>query len=95
MIWLLFFKHENQYCPPSLSDYGKLQFAKKSDILHILAQESQQDLPSTFDAIAYDGAAVVHLLPTNQIAKFDEYVSCVFLTHITWQLETCTRVDVV
>ena len=33
-----FFKHENQHYPPSLSDYGKLRFANKSDLLHILAQ---------------------------------------------------------
>ena len=90
-----FFRHENQYFSPSLSDYRNLRFAKKSDLLHILAQESQQDPPSTFDSIAYDGAALVHLLPTNQIATFDKYASCVFLPHITWQLETCTRVDVV
>ena len=45
-----FFKHENQYYPPSLSDYGKLRFAKKPDLLHILAKESQQDPPSSFDA---------------------------------------------
>lgn len=66
VIWLLFFQHENQHYPPSLSDYGKLRFAKKSDLLHILAQESQQDPPNSFDAKAYDGAALVHLLPTNQ-----------------------------
>ena len=94
VIWL-FFKHENQHYPPSLSDYGKLRYIKKSDLLHILAQESQQDPPSAFDATAYDGAALVHLLPTNHIATFDEYASCVFLPHITRQLETCTRVDVV
>ena len=60
-----FFKHENQHYPPSLSEYGKLRFAKKSDLLHLLPQESQQDPPSSFDAIAYDGAALVHLLPTK------------------------------
>ena len=53
-------------------------------------QESQQDAPSSFDAIAYDGDALVHLLPTNQVATFDEYASSVFLPHITRQLETCT-----
>ena len=90
-----FFKHENQHYPPSLSDYGKLRFANKSDLLHILAQESQQDAPSSFDVIAYDGAALVHLLPTNQVATFDEYASSVFLPHITRQLEMCTRVDIV
>ena len=72
-----FFKHENQHCLPSLSDYGKMRSSRKSD-LHIVAQESQQDPPSAFDAIAYDGAALVHLLPANQTATFDKYASCVF-----------------
>ena len=90
-----FFKHENQHYPPSLSEHGKLRFAKKSYLLHILAQESQQDPPSSFDVIAYAGVVLVHLLPPNQIATFEEYASCVFLPHITRQLQTCTRVDLV
>ena len=56
-----FFKHENQYYPPSLFDYDKLQFA---DLLHIFTQESQQD---PFDAIAYNGAALVHLFPKTKL----------------------------
>ena len=90
-----FFKHENQHYPHSLSDYGKLRFAKKPDLLHILAKESQQDPPKSFDAMVYDGAALVHLLSTKQVTTFEEYASSVFLPHITRQLETCTRVDVV
>lgn len=90
-----FFKHENQHYPPSLSDYGKLRFAKKSDLLHILPQESQKDHPISIDAMAYDGAALVHLLPTKQVTTFDEYATSVFLPHIVRQLEKCTRVDVV
>ncbi len=46
--------------------------------------------------MAYDGAAlVVHLLSAKQVATFEEYASSVFLPHITRQLETCTRVDVI
>ena len=45
--------------------------------------------------MVYDGAALVHLLSTKQVATFEEYASSVFLPHITRQLETCTRVDVV
>ena len=51
-----FLKHENQHCPPSLSDYSKLEFPKKL-VVHIVAQECQQDPPSAFDDIAYDSAA--------------------------------------
>ena len=90
-----FFKHENQHYSPSLSDYGKLRFPKKSGLLHILAKETQQDPPCSFDAMAYDGAALVRLFSTKQVATFEEFASSVFLPHIMQQLETCTRVDVV
>ena len=42
-----------------------------------------------------DGAAVVHLLPTVSVATFDEYADKIFLPHISKQLESCTRVDIV
>ena len=92
-----FFKHENQHYPPSLSDYRKLRFATKSDLMHILAQEGGQlqDPPHSFDVIALDGAAIVHLLPTNNVTTFNEYASSVFLPHIPLQLQKCTIVDVV
>ena len=34
-----FFTYENQSCPPSLSDRGKLRIGKKSDVLHCLEDE--------------------------------------------------------
>ena len=90
-----FFKHENQHYPPSLSDYGKLRSLTKSDLLHVLEHFRQQHPPSYLDVVAYDGAALVHFLPTKHIITFDDYASSVFLPHIIRQLETCTRVDVV
>ena len=45
--------------------------------------------------MAYDGAALVHLLSTKQVDTFEEYASSVFLPYIMQQLDTCTRVDVV
>ena len=38
----------DQHYPPSLCDCGKLRFAKKSDLLHIIAQESRQDPRNSF-----------------------------------------------
>ena len=90
-----FFRHENQLYPPSLSDYGKLRFAKKSDLVQILELESQQDQPCVFDVMVIDGAALVHMLPVKDATTFDEYASNVFLPHIMQQLEKCTRLDVV
>ena len=37
-----------------------------------------------------DGAAVVYLLPTVNVAMFDEYADKIFLPHISKQLECCT-----
>ncbi len=45
--------------------------------------------------MAYDGAALVHHHSAKQVATFEGYASNVFLPHITRQLETCTKVDVV
>ena len=59
-----FFKHENQPFPPSISAYGKLRPSKKSDLLHLLAKD-QEAPPNFFDAIVFDGAAVVYLLPVS------------------------------
>ena len=39
--------------------------------------------PSNIYDVVLDGAAVVHFLPTVDIATFDEYADCVFLLHIT------------
>ncbi|KAK1891628.1 Protein U3 [Dissostichus eleginoides] len=58
-----FFKHENHPYPPSLSDRGKLRLGKKSDLLIILTQKTQQEPPGTFDVKVLYGAAVV--LPRN------------------------------
>ena len=53
---LTFFRHENQPFPPSISDKGKLQFSKKSDLLSFL-QDGQPEHPDVFDANVIDGAA--------------------------------------
>ena len=90
-----FFKHENQPFPPSLSDHGKLRSSKKSDLLQLLPLDNQQEHPTSFDAMAIDGAALVHLLPTVNITTFDEYADTVFLPHLSKMLEKCDRLDVV
>ncbi len=61
----------------------------------ILAQKSKQDPPDPFhDAIAIDGAALVHLLPVVNIIT-PVYASNVFVPYVTKQLQTSTRVDLV
>ena len=60
-------------------------------MLHLLAKD-QEAPPNFFDAIVFDGAAVVHLLPVTNIGTFDEYAS---IPYILKQLETSAHVDVV
>ncbi len=90
-----FFSHENHPFPPSISNGGKLRFGKKSDLLNILTKETQIVPPDSIDARLLDGAAVVHLLPTNNSVTFDEYADTVFVPHIIKQLQNSKRVDIV
>ena len=61
----------------------------------LLPVDDQCEPPNLFDAIAIDGAAVVHLLPTANVNAFDEYAYSVFLPHLIKQLEKCVHLDVV
>lgn len=90
-----FFRHENQQYPPSLSDFGKLRFGKKSDLLSCLESQQQPSPPSTFDTKVFDGAVIVHALPVLPATTFAEYADKVFLPYINSQLQTCDRIDVV
>ena len=58
--------------PPLLSEYGKLRFSKKSDLLNIISLKSKKDSTSSFDSIVIDGAALVHLLPVKNVSIFDD-----------------------
>lgn len=58
-----FFSHENQSCPPSLSDRGNLRLGKKSDIIHCLEDEVEmEDTDPIADVIVLDGAVIVNML---------------------------------
>lgn len=90
-----FFKHENHPHPPSLSERGKLRQGKKSDLIGILAMQTEGEPPASLDVRVLDGAAVVHMLPVTNIKTFNDYATDVFIPHIMRLLESCTRVDVV
>lgn len=51
--------------------------------------------PSNFHAKVFDGAAIVHNLPTKQAATFDEYRDKVFLSWTKQQLQSSERIDIV
>jgi hypothetical protein len=91
-----FFQHENQACPPSISDMGQLRQGSKSDLLDVLGKCSPASHNSPdVDAKVLDGAAVIHMLKPGGCRTFEEYSQRVFIPYIASQLETVSRVDIV
>ncbi len=94
-----FFAHENQACPPSLSNMGKLRLGTKSDLVECLEDLTPSgDTPSCTPAVEVmilDGAAIVNMLAPCNAKTFSEYASQVFLPYITSQLQHTSRVDIV
>ena len=91
-----FFSHENHPWPPSLSEHGKLHLpTKKSDLLTLLNAETSTEPSYNFDCKVFDGAAVVHMLPTKQASAFYEYGGKVFLPWTEQQLQNCNRIDII
>ena len=93
-----FFKHENHPHPPSLSEREKLCQGKKSNLISILVQETQnaqKESPTFLDVRILDGAVVVHMLSPTNVTTFNDYSNGVFIPHILKLLKSCRRVDVV
>ena len=91
------FSRENQQCPPSLSDRGKLKLGTKSDIVRCLedAIEEQDGITPSVEVVVIDGPAIVHMLKPPAARTFREYVQDVFVPYIEHQLDNAQRVDVV
>jgi len=91
-----FFRHENQVCPPSLSDAGRLHLGAKSDLLVCLEglSEAQSVSPVVTTAII-DGAAIVQMLKPGAAKTFQEYANQVFIPYISGQLQYISRLDLV
>lgn len=89
-----FFPHENQTTPPSLSDFGKLRTGQKSILLSCLSC-SDETPHSLFDCKIFDGAAVVHFLPSKTANTFSDYADQIFIPFIQHQLQDTNRVDFV
>ena len=75
-----FFSHENHPWLSSLSENGKLNLpSKKADLMSHLKMTTLPEPPYSFNAKVFDGAAIVHTLPTSQVTTFNEYGDQVFL----------------
>ena len=66
-----FFKHENHAYPPSLSVNGKRRFGTKSDLFERLERlcKTCGEIPLV-DTIILDAAAVINMLKTIGVKKF-------------------------
>ena len=61
-----FFRHENHAYPPALSVTGKLRHTTKSDLTEcLLSHTSSQPTKPQVTAMVFDGAALVHMLPSK------------------------------
>ena len=58
-----FFEHDNQACPPTISDMGQLRLGSKSDLMECLTKSPQPaSIHLGIDAKGLDGAAIVHMV---------------------------------
>ena len=91
-----FFRHENQACPPSLFDAGRLHLSTKSDLLVCLESlsEAQSEAPSVTNVVL-DGAAIIQMLKPGAAKTFEEYTLQVFLLYISGQLRHVSHLDLV
>ena len=91
-----FFKHENQPYPPSLSEFGNLRFAKKSDLIACVNKEKPPPPPlASYDVKVFDGAAILHALPVSSVATFSEYADSKFLPFLENHLKSTKRIHIV
>ena len=93
------FKHENQGCPPSLSDQGHLCLPKKkSELADCLKMHTTPltEMPGDFDVTIIDGAVVVNMVkPGIDERTFSEYATGSFIPYTKAQLRHVRRLDVI
>jgi hypothetical protein len=90
------FLHENQAYPPSLSQFGKLNFGVKSDLLSCLEKMS----PTTHgtpvaDVVLVDGAVIANMIKPGTAKTFEEYAQQSFLPYVMHQLQNVKRLDII
>ncbi|KAL8599495.1 hypothetical protein ACOMHN_065946 [Nucella lapillus] len=91
-----FFRHENQACPPALSDGGSLCTGTKSDLLTCLEEvsDAKTETPVT-TCIVLDGAAIIQMLKPAASKTFEEYVQQIVIPYMSTKLQTVSRLDLV
>ena len=91
-----FFGHENQACPPALSDGESLRLGTKSDLLKCFEvfSSAQSEVPDT-TCLVLDGAVIVQMLKPAVAKNFDDYAQDVFIPYLSSKLQTVSRLDLV
>ncbi|KAG7157202.1 hypothetical protein Hamer_G010051, partial [Homarus americanus] len=91
-----FLRHENQACPPALSDGDSIRLCKKGDLLACLGDlyVAQAEAPPA-TSVGLDGAAVPLMLKPAAAKNFEEYAQEVFIPYMSTKLQTASRLDLV
>ncbi|KAL8586162.1 hypothetical protein ACOMHN_057724 [Nucella lapillus] len=91
-----FFRHENQACPPALSDGGSLCTGTKSDLLTCLEEvsDAKTETPVTTCSVL-DGAAIIQMLKPAASKTFEEYAQQIVIPYMSTKLQTVSRLDLV
>ena len=92
-----FLRHENQGCPPLLSDQGNLHLPKrKSELTECLQVLSvpQSQMPKNLNVVIINGAAVITMVKPGTERSFSEYAANSFIPYIRVQLSHVTRLDI-
>ena len=91
-----YFRHENQACPPALSDGESLHLGTKSDLLKCFEgfSSAQSEVPDT-TCLVLDGAVIVQMLKPAVAKNFDDYAQDVFIPYLSSKLQTVSRLDLV
>ena len=91
-----FFQHENQNCPPSLSQNGNLYSGTKSQLLDVIEQDTNTtyEQPNA-DSVIIDGAALINAKSPGVSKTFDDYAAEIIIPHIESYARKHSRIDVV
>ncbi|KAL8561151.1 hypothetical protein ACOMHN_054522 [Nucella lapillus] len=91
-----FFCHENQACPPALSDGGSLCTGTKSDLLTCLEEvsDAKTETPVT-TCIVLDGVAIIQMLKPAASKTFEEYAQQIVIPYMSTKLQTVSPLDLV
>ena len=94
----IFFQHENQPFPPSISNNGDLKMGMKSTLIECLEEkviDYQHPARLEVDAHVIDGAAEINMLKPLNTGTFEEYGRSVIIPYIENQLRSTHRLDIV